>query len=106
VTNNTTGLKQENLDFIKESILKELVHKKMIAVSIFGSRAKNTYRQYSDLDLWIESTPPLSISEKSKLAELYEESNLPIKIDIVTPEQCLPVYLDQINSEKKLWFER
>jgi predicted nucleotidyltransferase len=73
-------------------------------VWVFGSRAKSTYKQYSDLDLWVDSQPALSLSEISKLHQLFEESDLAITVDIVTPETCLPEYKNQILSEQKLWF--
>lgn len=100
------GLNPITLDKIKKYLLYILSSKKSFAVETFGSRAKNTYKKYSDLDLWIESTPALSEKEISVIREYFEESDLAIKIDIVTPEICLPAYVSQIQNEKKLWFEK
>jgi predicted nucleotidyltransferase len=52
-------------------------------VFLFGSRAKGTHRNNSDLDILIMDNnviPPASIA---KLSEEFEESNIPFKIDIV-----------------------
>ncbi|MBO9665715.1 MAG: nucleotidyltransferase domain-containing protein [Bdellovibrio sp.] len=98
------GLLPEQIDFIERTLQELLKNKRVINVSIFGSRVRGDYRQYSDLDLWIESTPELSRSEESTLRLRFEESDLPIKIDIVTPESCHADYRENIMSEKKLWF--
>lgn len=78
--------------------------KKSFSVFCFGSRAKNTFKQYSDLDLWIEAKPNLSVREISLLHEKFNESNIAIQIDVVTPETCLPEYKNSILTERVLWF--
>ncbi len=49
----------------------------------FGSRAKWTAKDYSDLDLCIVSDKPLSFSLLGALAEDFSESDLPWKVDVV-----------------------
>ncbi len=102
--NSLFGLSQNVFSEIK-FILSSTLKKSKVEVFVFGSRATETQRQYSDLDLWIEADPPISRSELMVLSETFEDSNLPIKIDIVTPETCLDVYKERIASEKKLWFK-
>lgn len=97
------GLSKEQLFEIKKIIV-ENFKGHSLAVFVFGSRATGKYRQYSDLDLWIDSTPELSSEEINNLRVKFEESNLPIKIDIVTKTTCLQEYLPRINTEKKSWF--
>ncbi len=101
---NFFGLSEKSLLEIQNMLMKVLNLKASYSVSVFGSRSKNSYRQYSDLDLWIDSQPALSEKEFSDLYESFEQSNLAIKVDIVIPENCLPEYKDQISSEIKLWF--
>lgn len=103
--NNMTGLSQETLSYIEGILRQALKNKSCYSVSIFGSRVKNKFRQYSDLDLWLESSPSMTPSEISNLRIQFEESQLAIKVDIVTLESCLPEYIEQIQSEKKLWFD-
>lgn len=88
-----------------ENILRSFFKTKtQFAVFIFGSRARGDFRQYSDLDLWIESVPTLTRHEETTLRTSFEESDLTIKVDIVTPESCLEAYAANIAKEKKVWF--
>jgi hypothetical protein len=43
--------------------------------------------------------------EETDLQALFQESDLPIKVDIVTPESCLESYLANITAEKKIWLQ-
>ena len=52
-------------------------------VVAFGSRATWTARDYSDLDLAILGDEPLPLATAAALAEGFEESELPFKVDIV-----------------------
>lgn len=49
---------------------------------VFGSRAEGTARRYSDIDIGIAGEP-LSADRLSQLAEDFEESELPYRVDIV-----------------------
>ena len=49
---------------------------------IFGSRANNTHREDSDLDILIEDTS-LESSKISFLNEAFEQSSLRYKVDLV-----------------------
>jgi len=49
----------------------------------FGSRAKWTAKDYSDLDLCVVSDKPLSFSLLGALAEDFSDSDLPWKVDVV-----------------------
>lgn len=102
--NSFTGLSEKSLTEVQNLLIKVLESKTFYSVFVFGSRSKNTFRQYSDLDLWIESQPALSSKEISALYQSFEESDLPINVDVVTPENCLPEYKEQIFSEQKPWF--
>lgn len=102
--NNPGGLSSVNTTELKNILIESLKEKKSFAVFVFGSRSKNTFKKYSDVDLWIEADPSLSLREVTLLHENLEQSQLSVLVDIVTPESCLPAYLPQIQSEKKLWF--
>ena len=52
-------------------------------VWVFGSRATGRARRYSDLDLAIDAGRPLSVGERAILAEAFEESDLPYRVDSV-----------------------
>jgi len=58
-------------------------HVPQYAVWAFGSRAKWTAKEYSDLDLCIVSDQPLSFTLLGMMAEDFSDSDLPWKVDIV-----------------------
>ncbi len=49
----------------------------------FGSRAKWTAKTYSDLDLAIITNRPLPLAKMAVIKEAFDESGLPIRVDIV-----------------------
>lgn len=50
---------------------------------IFGSRSRGTSRTVSDLDLAIDIGRALSRGERLALAEAFDESPLPFRVDVV-----------------------
>ena len=53
------------------------------AVWAFGSRAGGPCKPYSDLDLAIVGTQPLSFALLAEVAEAFSESDLPWKVDLI-----------------------
>lgn len=49
----------------------------------FGSRVTGKAKRYSDLDLVIYSNRPLSLESMATLNDAFDESDLPIRVDIV-----------------------
>ncbi|MBF0155226.1 MAG: nucleotidyltransferase domain-containing protein [Magnetococcales bacterium] len=66
---------------IVRAILKKHVSDR--EVWAFGSRAKWTAKQYSDLDLCILGDGPLELEQQASLEEDFSESDLPFKVDVV-----------------------
>ncbi len=58
-------------------------HVPQYEVWAFGSRAKWSAKQYSDLDLAIITDKPLSLDISASLSDDFSESDLPYKVDIV-----------------------
>ena len=58
-------------------------HVPQYEVWAFGSRAKWSAKDYSDLDLCVISDKPLSLSVSAALADDFSESDLPWKVDVV-----------------------
>jgi type I restriction enzyme S subunit len=58
-------------------------HVPQYAVWAFGSRAKWTAKQYSDLDLAVITDRPLSLAVSAALSDDFSESDLPFKVDVV-----------------------
>lgn len=72
-------LEQKYIDFIKQSVSSCLKNYKLY---IFGSRVKNKAKQYSDIDIAIDSNE-LTGEIKTKLAFIFENSTIPYEVDIV-----------------------
>ncbi len=66
-------------------IVRGILHKHVPQYEVwaFGSRAKWTAKPYSDLDLAVISSKPLSLSVSASLADEFSESDLPWKVDVV-----------------------
>lgn len=58
-------------------------HVPQARVLVFGSRAAGTPRKYSDLDLAIIQPEPLTLRTISRLKIAFEDSDLPICVDVV-----------------------
>ena len=78
-------LPQEHLKLVK-SILAD--HVPQARVLAFGSRAAGTPRKYSDLDLAIIQPEPLTLRTISRLRIAFEDSDLPICVDVVDWNQA------------------
>ncbi|MCF8164950.1 MAG: nucleotidyltransferase domain-containing protein [Sulfuritalea sp.] len=66
----------------------------------FGSRAKWTAKEFSDLDLAIIGDTPLSIALTADMKEAFQESALPFKIDIVDWANITPSFRQVIQAAK------
>ncbi len=64
-----------------EAILAE--HVPDCEVWAFGSRVASGAKQFSDLDLAVVASAPLPTRRLALLAHAFEESDLPIKVDVV-----------------------
>ena len=64
-----------------QSILAEYIP--TYEVRAFGSRVKWTAKDYSDLDLAVVGNEPLNLRQRGQLADAFEESNLPIRVDVL-----------------------
>lgn len=66
-------------------------------VYIFGSRAKGTYKPFSDLDICLKSD--ISDYEYELLKEKFEESDLPFTVDIVQYNKIDDSFKRRIDQE-------
>ncbi|MEO5338995.1 MAG: nucleotidyltransferase domain-containing protein [Magnetococcus sp. MYC-9] len=66
-------------------IVREILHKYVPdrEVWAFGSRARWTAKQYSDLDLAVLGDEPLDLDIQAGMEEDFSESDLPFKVDVV-----------------------
>lgn len=66
----------------------------------FGSRARGDHHKFSDLDLMIDSQQDFT-RELGNLKEIFEESNLPIKIDVVQWKDFAENYKESYLNDRK-----
>jgi uncharacterized protein len=59
-----------------------------VPVFAFGSRTNGTARKYSDLDLAILPPQPFSLRLLRRLREAFEDSDLPIGVDLIDLNQA------------------
>ena len=76
-----------NLEKKFASLIKTTIDKHLrgAEVFLFGSRAKNTNQEFSDIDIAIKCSN-LDFTTLAKIRFDLEESNLPYKIDLVDYE--------------------
>lgn len=71
-----------------------------VSVHVFGSRAHRQPKPWSDLDLLLEAPARLPLSLVAKLAEAFEESELPWKVDLVDRKAVSKAFGKLIDQTK------
>lgn len=66
---------------------------------IFGSRATGRHKPFSDLDLAIDNCTPLESSLLFKIKDEFEESNLPIRVDVLDIHAISDDFKDLIQKD-------
>ena len=88
------GLPKEVLEQIKEVVNKNEKYK----FKIFGSRAKNTYKKTSDIDIAVFEN--VDREDEYKIRNEFDLLDIIYKIDLVfINEHIKPKFLDEINKE-------
>lgn len=92
-------------------IILEEKHKKIIesilssypyTFYVFGSRAKQTAKRLSDLDLCTKDE--ISDRDLGKILEAFEESDLPITIDVLVWNKCSDRFKEMIKDDLLLFY--
>jgi predicted nucleotidyltransferase len=74
-------LESQYLKMVKNILQKNLSRE--AKVFVFGSRANNKAKKFSDLDLAISTPREISLTVFANLRSSFEESDLPYKVDII-----------------------
>ena len=92
---------EELRDFIEDFLKEKGVKARVI---LFGSRARGEHSEHSDVDIAIESDEELSwvITE---LRGLFEESDLPQKVDVIDFKRAPESLREEIEREGKVWID-
>lgn len=85
-----------NLEVIKR-ILRD--HVPGCAVRAFGSRAKWTAKDYSDLDLAVVGESELGNDTIARLREAFEDSSLPMRVDVLDWHGISPAFRKAIEHD-------
>jgi predicted nucleotidyltransferase len=58
----------------------------------FGSRVLGRAKKFSDLDLVLRPDQPLSWQAMTQVRQAFEESDLPIMVDVIDWNACTPTF--------------
>lgn len=75
-------------------------------VWVFGSRAKQTAKQYSDLDLAIEVNHPLDAAIMPMLMHDFEESTLPYAVDLLDWQTVSSAFQSTVDKDRILFWKK
>jgi uncharacterized protein len=92
----------------KEIYKKELIsiihhHIPKCSIYLFGSRARNTHRPGSDIDLAIDAKKIITRRIIANILEEIDESTIPFCVDIVDINAVDQAMKEQILTERTLW---
>lgn len=69
-------------------------------VFAFGSRASGKgVKPFSDLDLLLQPPSPLSLVERSRLVDAFDESDLPFRVDVLEHNELSDAFLQHISQD-------
>lgn len=75
-----------------------------VEVAVFGSRAGGKVKPASDLDLALLADGPLPLEVLAELAEAFDESSLPWKVDLVD-RACVSPEFDRLIEATAIGFD-
>ena len=89
-------LSPRNLEIVKR-VLRD--HVPGCEVRAFGSRAKWTAKDYSDLDLAVVSESEIGDDTLARLREAFEDSSLPMRVDVLDWQSTSPAFRKVIERD-------
>jgi len=69
------------------------------AVFVYGSRARRTPRRRSDLDLAFTGQDPMPLSLRTELADAFDASDLPYRVDLLDLATVAPEFRELIEKD-------
>ncbi|HEY3780399.1 MAG TPA: nucleotidyltransferase domain-containing protein [Fimbriimonadaceae bacterium] len=77
-----------------------------IKVYLVGSRASGNAKEFSDIDLLLETSTTLSFLQMGLLRSDFEESDLPISVDLLDANSLTPEFHELVKTRAiQIWPE-
>lgn len=96
------GLTPQQYEFVLQNVVIPL-RQEGAEVYCFGSRARETHRQFSDLDLMVEGEGKALNAKIGAIRENLVESNFPYKVDLVLFSEFADSFKPGYLQDKKLF---
>lgn len=97
-----TPAQSQEVCSILRKVLTSREAKQPLQAWVFGSRATGRARPFSDLDLLISQPPGLGWREKADLADAFEASNLPFRVDVVETSRLSHTMAARVMAERQV----
>lgn len=72
-------------------------------IYLYGSRARGTHREGSDIDLAVDAGKKVEWSVLSRICEDIEDTTIPLFVDVVDIHCVGKDFLDEIQREWVVW---
>ncbi len=95
------GLAPNDWQIIENVLLKPL-KREHCDLWVFGSRAKGNFRSFSDLDILYQEHNPLPLGLIAEIKMNLEDSDLPIKVDLVSLNDLSAAYRDDVLKSRRM----
>lgn len=93
------GLSKTDWQLLEQLALAPL-RKNGFRLYVFGSRARGDFQPFSDIDILIETPTNATVPSLALIREALEESDLPIKVDLVLASEVASTYLPEILRQR------
>ena len=90
-------LNENDFNLVRSILLQHIPNE---SVYVFGSRATGKARHLSDLDLLLDRTEPLDRRIMLDLLEAFDESDLPIEVDVVDLSTVTDTFRRRVMAER------
>lgn len=97
-----TGLDERTKRIIIAVIAALIPHAK---IYLFGSRARGTHKEYSDVDIAVDAGERLAYSQIGEARDMLNASNIPLKFDVLDFQRVDQAMQDSIRKDGILWKE-
>ena len=93
------GLEERHIHFIINILNKNINN--IAKYYVFGSRSKGDYKEYSDIDIAIDSGKKIEDNVMSAIMTDFENSTLPYKVDVVDLNSVSEDFKNLIKDDLK-----